>query len=314
MKRHDWKRASAHGNEGILSLPSLNIPFGTCVCTFLELHMNPSRVDSNPSKETSPHGKKKESHPDVVRNAPKHVVSAYSRPSNLFHAFFLPFLEAFRSPRRILVPSCSRRRRACHPSSGSVTSREVRRCRPTLLGFRRRATGPRSDTMHRVRTDGSSRNVSCRAVPRRVERVSRQLERELGELLRSDKVLRRAVCPNEAMGQDLALSAMASVTQVELTRDMQVARVYLSLFSDEKGKMKAMENLGKLQGYARKEVGKRMRLRLVPEIRFIFDDTYERSSRVLGLLDRIEQARDGGVMLPPPPIALGPEEEEEDLV
>lgn len=153
-------------------------------------------------------------------------------------------------------------------------------------------------------------SVRCQAVPRRVERVSRQLEREVGDLLRSDKVMRRAVCPNEAVGQDLALSAMASVTQVELSRDMQVARVYVSLFSDDKGKQTAMENLSKLQGYTRKEIGRRMRLRMVPEVRFVFDDTFERSSRVLGLLDRIEQAREGGVALPPPPIAVAEDDED----
>lgn len=154
------------------------------------------------------------------------------------------------------------------------------------------------------------REVRCQAVPRRVERVSRQLEREVGELLRSDKVMRRAVCPNEAAGHDLALSAMASVTQVELSRDMQVARVYVSLFSDDQGKQTAMANLSKLQGYTRKEIGRRMRLRMVPEVRFVFDDTFERSSRVLGLLDRIEQAREGGTAMPPPPIALAQDEEE----
>lgn len=51
--------------------------------------------------------------------------------------------------------------------------------------------------------------------------------------------------------------------------NVQVAKVYLSIFSDDMGKALAMANLKKLEGYVRYNVGQQMRLRLVPEIRFI---------------------------------------------
>lgn len=60
----------------------------------------------------------------------------------------------------------------------------------------------------------------------------------------------------------------------------QVAKVYISVYGDEKGQKVAIDGLIKLQGYVRKLVGQRVRLRRTPEIRFIYDDSYERAGQV----------------------------------
>lgn len=111
-------------------------------------------------------------------------------------------------------------------------------------------------------------DVRCMAHPRRVAKVARQIEREIGNMLLFDTRLREAVCPERRFGADYALSGIASVTEVVLSGDLQVAKVYISVFSDEFGKRVAMDNLKQLEGYVRYNVGQAMRLRLVPEIRF----------------------------------------------
>ncbi len=68
------------------------------------------------------------------------------------------------------------------------------------------------------------------AHPRRVAKVAKQIEREVGQLLISDKTMQAAVCPERRRGFDGALSALASVTEVQISNDLQVAKVYLSIY------------------------------------------------------------------------------------
>eukprot|EP01023_Acetabularia_acetabulum_P023083 TRINITY_DN2266_c0_g2_i2.p3 TRINITY_DN2266_c0_g2~~TRINITY_DN2266_c0_g2_i2.p3 ORF type:complete len:286 (-),score=51.25 TRINITY_DN2266_c0_g2_i2:421-1278(-) len=140
--------------------------------------------------------------------------------------------------------------------------------------------------------------VVCKVQSRRVAKVARQIEREIGVLLLNDRALQNAVCPERLLG-DNTLSAIASVTGVQLSGDLQVAKVYISVFSDAAGKMKAWQGLQKLQGYVRRSVAANLNIRLAPEIRFMLDDSIERSERVMKLLDRVKQQEDGRVEAPP---------------
>jgi ribosome-binding factor A len=72
------------------------------------------------------------------------------------------------------------------------------------------------------------------------------------------QVLQSAVCPEVRLGLDSSVSAIASVTDVELSRDMQVAKIYISVYSDPRGKDVAMRGLSRLQGCGRR------RMRLLP--------------------------------------------------
>lgn len=56
--------------------------------------------------------------------------------------------------------------------------------------------------------------------------------------------------------------------------------MYVSVFGDERGKQVAMEGLKSKAKYVRSELGKRMKLRLTPEIRFFEDESFERGCRV----------------------------------
>lgn len=159
------------------------------------------------------------------------------------------------------------------------------------------------------RSRRTTRSVTCMANSRRMARVSKQIEREIGALFVSDKVVQQAVCPERRRGIDDALSAMASVVEVEITNDLQVAKVYVSIYSDESGKATAMKGLQRIEGYVRKHIGRQIRLRLTPEIRFILDESIERSERVFDLLKRIEQIDSGKA--PPPPVAIGDDDDDE---
>ncbi|XP_020520665.1 probable ribosome-binding factor A, chloroplastic isoform X1 [Amborella trichopoda] len=67
-----------------------------------------------------------------------------------------------------------------------------------------------------------------------------------------------------------------------------VVKVYVSVFGDERGKEIAIAGLKSKAKYIRSALGRRMKLRLTPEIRFIEDDSIERGSRVIAILDKLK--------------------------
>lgn len=138
----------------------------------------------------------------------------------------------------------------------------------------------------------SLRVVRCMAKERRVRMVAKQIQRELADMLTRDPVMQRAVLPEAALGADRYLSSLTTIADVELSNDLQVCKVYVSVFGDERGKKVAMAGLKDKTKYVRSQIGKRMKLRLTPEIRFIEDESMERGSRILTILDKLKEERE----------------------
>lgn len=130
--------------------------------------------------------------------------------------------------------------------------------------------------------------IRCMANPRRVQMVAKQIRRELSDMLLTDKVLQYAVLPEASLGADRYLSSLTTITDVQVSGDLQVVKVYVSVFGDERGKEVAIAGLKSKAKYVRSALGKRIKLRLTPEIRFIEDDSFEKGSRVIAILDKIK--------------------------
>lgn len=118
--------------------------------------------------------------------------------------------------------------------------------------------------------------------------VAKQIMRELSDMLLTDKNLQYAVLPEAALGADRYLSSLTTISDVEISPDLQVVKVYVSIFGDERGRDVALSGLKAKAKYVRGQLGKRMKLRLTPEIRFIEDESFERGSRVIAILDKIK--------------------------
>ncbi|KAJ8767191.1 hypothetical protein K2173_013588 [Erythroxylum novogranatense] len=131
----------------------------------------------------------------------------------------------------------------------------------------------------------------CMANPRRVKMVAKQIQRELSDMLLTDKVLQYAILPEAALGADRYLSSLTTISDVEVSGDLQVVKVYVSVFGDERGKEVAIAGLKSKTKYVRSKLGKRMKLRLTPEIRFIEDESMEKGSRVIAILDKIKDEK-----------------------
>lgn len=80
-----------------------------------------------------------------------------------------------------------------------------------------------------------------------------------------------------------------TVTQVEITRDLSIAKVYVSIMGNEEQIAKCWAGLNSSLGFVRREIGQRIRLRMVPEIKFVLDKSLDYSDHIQKLLLQIEQ-------------------------
>ncbi len=80
-----------------------------------------------------------------------------------------------------------------------------------------------------------------------------------------------------------------TITAVEVTSDMRIAKVYYSVMGSEEERGNAAKGLKSSVPYIRRELGKRLRMRYVPEILFMFDDSLEYGNRIESLIREINQ-------------------------
>jgi ribosome-binding factor A len=111
----------------------------------------------------------------------------------------------------------------------------------------------------------------------RPERVAHLMQREIADILE-----------NKLDDPRLA-GKVVSVTEVEVTQDLSVARVYVSVLEEGAPRADALDALRSAAGFVRHELAPKLNLREVPEIRFIHDPSIERGARVEELLRRLER-------------------------
>ncbi len=85
--------------------------------------------------------------------------------------------------------------------------------------------------------------------------------------------------------KDPRLPALTSVTEVSVTRDLSHATIYVSVMGEEKEQKDCMAALKSASGFIRREIGRKIRLRVLPELHFQIDDSIERGIRMTRLID-----------------------------
>ena len=110
----------------------------------------------------------------------------------------------------------------------------------------------------------------------RHQRLGAQIQRSLSELLRFET-------------KDPALQRL-SLTDVELSRDLSVARVYFSLLDPDADPQAALDGLQRAAGFLRGRLGNALQVRHVPQLRFHHDDSAAHGAEISRL---IENANNG---------------------
>lgn len=114
---------------------------------------------------------------------------------------------------------------------------------------------------------------------RRISRVAELIRREVSQMLIHD-------IKDERVG-----AGMVSVTDVNVSGDLQHAKVFVSIYGSEEARAETMSGLRSATGFVRSELGHRVRLRRTPEVVFLEDRSIERGTRVLSLINQISQQR-----------------------
>jgi len=83
-----------------------------------------------------------------------------------------------------------------------------------------------------------------------------------------------------------------TVTDVELTNDLRIARVFVTALGDDAETKEVFAGLSKASGFVRSELGRRLALRYLPEVVFVKDVSGPRGDRVLQLLEELHDKTD----------------------
>jgi ribosome-binding factor A len=71
-----------------------------------------------------------------------------------------------------------------------------------------------------------------------------------------------------------------TVVDVKMSEDLKSAKVYISIYGSEEEQKHTFEALKRSKGYIKFLLGKRVKLRYIPELSFLLDDTLERTQRL----------------------------------
>jgi ribosome-binding factor A len=108
----------------------------------------------------------------------------------------------------------------------------------------------------------------------RIERVSSLMRHEISELL-------------QRQVKDPRLSKFVAVTEVSTSPDLRYAKVFVSCIGSEEEKEEMLKGLGAAANFLRNQLAKRLRLRRIPELSFHWDDSIERGTHLLQLIDEL---------------------------
>ncbi|AZR72394.1 ribosome-binding factor A [Anoxybacter fermentans] len=110
----------------------------------------------------------------------------------------------------------------------------------------------------------------------RARRVAQVIKEEISDLLQ------RGAIKDPRIG-------FVTITDVEVSKDLRYAKVFVSVYGDETEIQNTMEGLNAAAGFVRREVGKHLRLRHTPEIIFKFDQSVQYGARINEVLQELKR-------------------------
>jgi ribosome-binding factor A len=111
---------------------------------------------------------------------------------------------------------------------------------------------------------------------KRSARVSDQMKQEIADIL-----MRKIKDPR---------IGFVTVTDVDLSDDLKNAKVFISIYGGDKEA--TLKGLKSATAFIRSELGKRMRMRCIPELLFRFDSTVEQGAHIMELLREIDEKQE----------------------
>lgn len=110
----------------------------------------------------------------------------------------------------------------------------------------------------------------------RIRRVAEQIKKDLSQII------------NKQI-KDPRVSAITSITDVQLSRDLRYASIYVSIYGSDIEKEETLQTLVRASGFIRSEIGRRIRLRYTPEINFYLDNSIEYGAHIEKVLKSLKE-------------------------
>ena len=108
-------------------------------------------------------------------------------------------------------------------------------------------------------------------------RINEEVRREISNIIQNEI-------------KDPRLTAMVSVTNVKVTKDLRYAKVFVSIFAkNDEEKNNTFIALKNASGYIRKEIGQRINLRYNPQIIFEIDDSINYGMHIEELIQKVKE-------------------------
>ena len=111
----------------------------------------------------------------------------------------------------------------------------------------------------------------------RPQRVAEEVQHEIGRL-----IVRGL--------KDPRITGFVTITGVKLSPDLREGIVYYSVFGSELAQKSTQEGLDAAASYLQREVGRQLRLRVVPRLRFVIDESIVRGDRIEQLIREVHEA------------------------
>ena len=108
----------------------------------------------------------------------------------------------------------------------------------------------------------------------RIERVNHLIRQEISQLL-------------QRQVKDPRLENFIAVTEVETTPDLRYAKVFVSYMGSQEEKQEMLKGLEAAAHFLRNQLARRLRLRRIPQLSFEWDDSIERGTHLLQLIDEV---------------------------
>lgn len=115
----------------------------------------------------------------------------------------------------------------------------------------------------------------------KINRVTSDIKIALAELLRDVK--------------DPRVSKLLSIVKLQVSGDMSYATVYVSAIEGSEKTNESVKALNKSAApFLRRELGARLKLRKVPELRFVADESIKNSAEISRILESLNNTENGG--------------------
>jgi len=85
-----------------------------------------------------------------------------------------------------------------------------------------------------------------------------------------------------------------TITKVDLTKDLRYARIYFSVLGKGSDKNRALKGLNSAKGYIKGLIADKIKLRYMPEISFVIDNTLEHTQHIYEILNSIKKPQEEG--------------------